>query len=98
MLAQRTFRLPVNKGLPRGFSSEGFAREVTTPAHATAMGLALYSIDHEEEFAKGGAASTESVAMQQPPSPESNQHEKPQQITVEKRGVLNRVRDWFENF
>lgn len=98
MLALRTFRLPVNKGLPRGFSSEGFAREVTTPAHSTAMGLALYSIDHEEEFAKGSSENSQSVPLQQAPSQPANQHVEPRHITVEKRGLLNRVRDWFENF
>lgn len=98
MLAQRTFRLPVNKGLPRGFSSDGFAREVTTPAHATAMGLALYSIDHEEEFAKSTAAPTENTAITPAPSQQQPVQEKPQQIVVDKRGLLNRVRDWFENF
>lgn len=99
MLAQRTFRLPVNKGLPRGYGNEGFAREVTTPAHATAIGLALYSIDHEHEFAKSSTQQPSSIAPQQssqtpPPQPVNPT----QQIHVEKRGLLNRVKDWFENF
>jgi cell division protein FtsA len=99
MLAQRTFRLPVNKGLPRGFSNDGFAREVTTPAHATAIGLALYSIDHEQEFAKSSvvqpSASQQQVSVTTTPQSTSSTV---QQIHVEKRGLLNRVKDWFENF
>jgi cell division protein FtsA len=99
MLAQRTFRLPVNKGLPRGFSNDGFAREVTTPAHATAIGLALYSIDHEQEFAKSSvvqpSASQGQVSVTTTPQSTSSTV---QQIHVEKRGLLNRVKDWFENF
>lgn len=99
MLAQRTFRLPVNKGLPRGFGSEGLAREVTTPSFATAIGLALYSIEHEEEFAQSPSASkqaetTISAQSQQASAPAAQS----QQIHVEKRGLLNRVKDWFENF
>lgn len=99
MLAQRTFRLPVNKGLPRGYSMEGFAREVTTPSHATAVGLALYSIDHEQEFAKSSLPQQSIVAPQilsttAPPQPANTT----EQIHVEKRGLLNRVKDWFENF
>ena len=99
MLAQRTFRLPVNKGLPRGFSNDGFAREVTTPAHATAIGLALYSIDHEQEFAKSSVAQPSAV-QPQVSSATTPQSTSPtvQQIHVEKRGLLNRVKDWFENF
>lgn len=99
MLAQRTFRLPVNKGLPRGYSVEGFAREVTTPAHATAVGLALYSIDNEQEFAKGSLPQQTTITPQvvsttAPPQPTNTAD----QIHVEKRGLLNRVKDWFENF
>jgi len=99
LLAQRIFRLPVNKGLPRGFGSDGFAREVTTPAHATAIGLTLYSIDHEHEFAKTTAQQqnmSSRSATQNPP--ESQPAQPAQQIHVEKRGLLNRVKDWFENF
>ncbi len=99
MLAQRTFRLPVNKGLPRGFGSEGFAREVTTPSHATAIGLALYSIDHEQEFAKSSTPQQSTITAQvlstvAPPQSTNTTEE----IHVEKRGLLNRVKDWFENF
>lgn len=99
MLAQRTFRLPVNKGLPRGFSMEGFAREVTTPSHATAIGLALYSIDHEQEFAKSSSPQPNTTATHVPPTTTPLQPvNSAEQIHVEKRGLLNRVKDWFENF
>jgi cell division protein FtsA len=101
MLAQRTFRLPVNKGLPRGFSHDGLAREVTTPAHATAVGLAMYSIEHEDEF--------QEVHSDQPVArvPQQQQQQKQQQPTAatnpqpeeapRKRGLLQGVKDWFEN-
>lgn len=98
MLAQRTFRLPVNKGLPRGFGTDGFAREVTTPAHATAIGLALYSVEHEAEFAKDATQQTKSVVDSEQKTPSVEQQQHVQQIHVEKRGLLNRVKDWFENF
>lgn len=96
MLAQRTFRLPVNKGLPRGFSHEGLAREVTTPAHATAVGLALYSIEHEDEFEEQHSGSVINTAPVVAPTP---QHQPA--ATVEppsqKKGLLQNVKDWFEN-
>lgn len=98
MLAQRTFRLPVNKGLPRGIGIEGFAREVTTPAHATAIGLALYSIDHEQEFAKSSYAQPSTAVPQTPADAQQAASASAQQIHVEKRGLINRVKDWFENF
>jgi cell division ATPase FtsA len=98
MLAQRTFRLPVNKGLPRGFSNEGFAREVTTPAHATAIGLALYSIDHEQEFAKSSHVQSSIIVPQAPAAAQQTASTPAQQIHVEKRGLMHRVKDWFENF
>ncbi|MBU3699670.1 MAG: cell division protein FtsA [Candidatus Kapabacteria bacterium] len=92
-LAQRTFRLPVNKGLPRGFSNDGFAREVTTPSRATAIGLALYSIKHHQEFVSDTnddpqPAQSSSAAPQSEPS----------EVHVHKKGVVQRLKDWFENF
>lgn len=49
-LAQRMFRIPVNIGIPRGFSSDGLAKEVSSPMYATAVGLALYSVKHARDF------------------------------------------------
>lgn len=93
LLAQRTFRLPVNKGLPSGFVNDGFAREVKTPSHSTAIGLALYSIKHHHEFI------TDSYDVQQPtvntpdaPAPIT------QEVHVHKKGVVQKLKDWFENF
>ncbi len=93
MLAQRTFRLPVSKGLPRGYTNDGFAREVTTASHATAIGLALYSVRHHNEFL------TDSFDVPQPPEPKvqapsANQPE----VHVHKKGMAQRLKDWFENF
>jgi cell division protein FtsA len=99
MLAQRTFRLPVNKGLPRGYSSDGLAREVTTPGHATAVGLALYSIEHEDEFQESfsGSASTP-VAEPSRPTTAAAQPEAPAEPPSRpKKGLLDSVKDWFEN-
>ena len=96
MLAQRTFRLPVNKGLPRGFSHDGLAREVTTPAHATAVGLALYSIEHEGEFDeehRGAVVSSAPMVSRPVVSQPVAIAEPPPQ----KRGLLQNVKDWFEN-
>jgi cell division ATPase FtsA len=102
MLAQRTFRLPVNKGLPRGFSHDGLAREVTTPAHATAVGLAMYSIEHEDEFQQVyGDQPVAAARQQQTQQPEQQQQTaaQPQQSEepAPKRGLLQGVKDWFEN-
>lgn len=96
MLAQRTFRLPVNKGLPRGFSHDGLAREVTTPAHATAVGLALYSIQHEDEFEEDfhGSAVVPEPAV---PKAKTTQPVAPEEPPPQKRGLLQGVKDWFEN-
>jgi cell division ATPase FtsA len=93
MLAQRTFRLPVSKGLPRGYTNDGFAREVTTASHATAIGLALYSVKHHHEFL------TDSFDVPQPSelkvqAPSSN----PPEVHVHKKGMAQRLKDWFENF
>jgi cell division protein FtsA len=103
MLAQRTFRLPVNKGLPRGFSHDGLAREVTTPAHATAVGLAMYSIEHEDEFQQVYGDQPVAAARQQQPQQAQQQQQTvahpPQQSEepAPKRGLLQGVKDWFEN-
>ncbi|MBK6290436.1 MAG: cell division protein FtsA [Ignavibacteria bacterium] len=96
MLAQRTFRLPVNKGLPRGFSHEGLAREVTTPVHATAVGLALYSIEHEDEFEEQHSGSVINSAPVAAPTP---QHQPAASVEPpsQKKGLLQNVKDWFEN-
>ena len=96
MLAQRTFRVPVTKGLPRGFSHDGLAREVTTPAHATAVGLALYSIEHEGEFDeehRGAVVSSAPMVSRPVVSQPVAIAEPPPQ----KRGLLQNVKDWFEN-
>ncbi|MEY3386503.1 MAG: Cell division protein ftsA [Bacteroidota bacterium] len=92
-LAQRTFRLPVNKGLPRGFGNDGFAREVTTPSRATAIGLALYSIKHHHEFVSDSNEDQPPV-QPTPVAPQSG----PSEVHVHKKGVVQRLKDWFENF
>jgi len=99
MLAQRTFRLPVNKGLPRGYSNDGLAREVTTPAHATAVGLALYSIEHEDEFQESfGGVSAPAVADHPRSTTAAAQPEAPSEPpSRKKKGLLDSVKDWFEN-
>ncbi len=99
MLAQRTFRLPVNKGLPRGYSHDGLAREVTTPAHATAVGLALYSIEHEDEFQEAMAPAAPSVQVQSASTTKTaNQSaETSESPATAKRGMLQGIKDWFEN-
>ena len=99
MLAQRTFRLPVNKGLPRGFSHDGLAREVTTPAHATAVGLAMYSIEHEDEFQQVFGDQPVVAARQQQELKQQQTTPLPQQPEEQprKRGLLQGVKDWFEN-
>jgi len=100
MLAQRSFRLPVSKGLPRGFSTEGLYREVTTPSHATAVGLALYSIEHEDEFAEENISAGRSVAPSTTYTREPkivHQSETPAEPPPQKKGLLQGVKDWFEN-
>jgi len=93
LLAQRSFRLPVSKGLPRGYTNDGFAREVTTASHATAIGLALYSIKHHHEFL------TDSYDVPQPSEPSIQAPAaKPPEVHVHKKGMAQRLKDWFENF
>ena len=93
MLAQRTFRLPVSKGLPRGYTNDGFAREVTTASHATAIGLALYSVRHHHEFL------TDSFDVPQPSEPKVQApSSNPPEVHVHKKGMAQRLKDWFENF
>ncbi len=93
LLAQRTFRLPVNKGLPRGYTIDGFAREVTTPSRATAIGLALYSLQHHHEFLSD--ADDAQQVQQQPVQPPVTQTP---EVHVHKKGMGQRLKDWFENF
>lgn len=93
MLAQRTFRLPVNKGLPRGFSHDGLAREVTSPMFSTAVGLALYSIEHDEEFEDDHESGAEAPTTTTTAKLATDNAEPPQ-----RRGIAVRVREWFENF
>lgn len=93
MLAQRSFRLPVSKGLPRGYTNDGFAREVTTASHATAIGLALYSIKHHHEFITDSSDVPQpSESKIQAPSVEAPE------VHVHKKGMAQRLKDWFENF
>lgn len=93
LLAQRTFRLPVNKGLPRGYTIDGFAREVTTPSRATAIGLALYSLQHHHDFLSD--ADDAQQVQQQPVQPPVTQTP---EVHVHKKGMGQRLKDWFENF
>ncbi len=93
LLAQRSFRLPVSKGLPRGYTNDGFAREVTTASHATAIGLALYSIKHHHEFI------TDTYDVPQPSEPKVQAPSaNPPEVHVHKKGMAQRLKDWFENF
>ena len=94
-LATRVFRMPVAIGVPRGFSSEGLAKEVSSPMYATAVGLAMYGIRHSAELqappiaehAPSGAVSStgsESTVV-------GTQHPN------DKRGFMGKVKNWFEN-
>jgi cell division protein FtsA len=87
-LAHRVFRMPVAIGIPRGFSPEGLAKEVSSPAYATAVGLALYGVRHGAEF--------ENVIEDGHQEAEEPVVDGKQQPAGDK-GFLNKLKDWFEN-
>jgi cell division protein FtsA len=82
-LAQRLFRMPVNIGIPRGFSSEGLAKEVSSPVYATAVGLALYSHKHTDDLLD--------QRHEEGPMDRREQH------SVDQKGFMTKIKDWFEN-
>ena len=87
-LAQRLFRMPVNIGIPRGFSAEGLAKEVSSPMYATAVGLALYSRHHADE----NYDRREATHVQY-----SEQVVDGEQHPADRKGFMTKLKDWFEN-
>jgi len=84
-LASKLYRMPVSIGIPRGFSAEGLAKEATSPMYATAVGLALYSVQHANEFE----------------IPEDRTHETTlagdrEQHSTKREGFMGRIIKWFE--
>lgn len=100
-LAQRVFRMPVKIGIPGGgLSVDGLAREVSNPMYATAVGLVLYAIKHRDEFEIADVNGVARVAMRNgtestmatiSPEPE------PEPLPERKKGVVEKVKDWFES-
>jgi len=88
-LAQRLFRMPVNIGIPRGFSAEGLAKEVSSPMYATAVGLALYSERHADELGIG----REEAYQEQ----DNKRGEQGEQHSADHKGFMGKLKDWFEN-
>ena len=101
-VAGKLYRMPVNIGIPRGFSSDGLAKEVSAPKFATAVGLALYSVEHASEFEDtydtppSASASPKQQSATQPRTPPvtASNTEQP----APKEPLLVRVKNWFENF
>lgn len=89
-LAQRMFRIPVNIGIPRGFSSDGLAKEVSSPMYATAVGLALYSVKHARDFEDR----FEEVSMSYARNGENGAG---LQSADASRGFIKKIVNWFEN-
>jgi cell division protein FtsA len=50
-LATKVFGMPVKLGIPTGISYSGLAPEVESPVYSTAVGLALFGLDSENENA-----------------------------------------------
>ena len=86
-LAHRLYSMPVNIGIPHRISPEGLAKEVSSPVYATAVGLALYAVDHEDEFVDrsdildAGNDNEEVTTQEQQPAGE---------------GFMTKLKDWFE--
>ncbi len=88
-LALRVFRMPVAIGIPRAISLEGLAKEVSSPAYATAVGLALYGIRHASEMAEHDRAEN----IESEPEVVASRKQQP----VERKGFMVKLKDWFEN-
>ncbi|KAB2893734.1 MAG: cell division protein FtsA [Bacteroidetes bacterium] len=86
-LARRVFNMPVAIGIPRSISKDGLGKEVTSPAYSTAVGLALYALQHEDEF----ETPAEERETQQHPVAATQQH------SGDQKGFLSKVKNWFEN-
>lgn len=86
-LANKLYRMPVNMGIPRGFSAEGLAKEVSSPMYATAVGLALYSMKHADEFER---RLDDERDLQEEASGE-------EQHSAQREGFMGKLKDWFEN-
>ena len=86
-VASKLYRMPVNIGIPRGFSAEGLAKEVSSPMYATAVGLALYSKQHIDEFEQR----LDSERDLQTEAAGEEQH------SAQREGFMSKIKDWFEN-
>lgn len=84
-LANKLYRMPVNIGIPRGFSAEGLAKEVSSPMYATAVGLALYSMKHAEEFEQRFDDARDQQVLGE------------EQHSAQREGFMTKLKDWFEN-
>lgn len=49
-LATEIFNMPVKIGMPKGISYSGLVPEITSPVYSTAVGLALYGIDSNDNM------------------------------------------------
>lgn len=86
-LAHRLYSMPVNIGIPLRISGEGLAKEVSSPVYSTAVGLALYAVDHEDEFVERSdgddTAKKEEVTHLE-------------QHSDGGEGFMTKLKDWFE--
>jgi cell division ATPase FtsA len=49
-LATEIFNMPVKIGMPKGISYSGLVPEITSPVYSTAVGLALFGIDSNDNM------------------------------------------------
>ncbi len=100
-LATEIFSMPVKIGMPKGISYTGLVPEITSPVYSTAVGLALYGIDSNENmknYRKTYKSDGETIKQH------DYQEEKPQQRKKEKEpkqkdsegSFLKKAKDFFD--
>lgn len=103
-LAHRLYRMPVSIGYPRGFTGDGLAAEVRSPAYATAVGLVLYAVRHGNEFDTREIESSlvpthqaQAAVAEKPSNKEAASDLPIEHSTESKKGIVQKVKDWLEN-
>lgn len=93
-LAGRVFRMPVKIGIPGGFSVDGMAREVSNPMFATAVGLIHHAVQEDAEAQRLGVVqqATQQI-VEESPTESTDVAPQPQPA---KKGLIDRVKTWFE--
>jgi cell division protein FtsA len=98
-LATDIFNMPVKIGMPKGISYSGLVPEITSPVYSTAVGLALYGIDSNDNmknFHKAYKPETEQAKNVEYHEEKHIQKKKEKEPNDAEGSFLKKAKDFFD--